>query len=208
MRRGLHDYDPTAVYRLYGDFDVLLYVGISKYPDERLNQHFDTQPWAFLIRSRSIEWRDTRREALDLERAAIEADAPLFNKALALHDYQRWHGALVWMWNSGWGLTPWRLPALARVVAVEPQFWEFMVRLFSLAEYGPGVCGDCLWEQTYKTKVRAMFGYDAENEAARDSRIYELAVAVIGAALPDCACDLHGRAETGCDECDDEWDVA
>lgn len=197
--RTIYDLDlPCAVYFLYGSHDVLLYVGISKQPDHRLKQHRETQPWAFLIESRYVEWFDTRREAMDVERRAIELDAPLFNIAMAQHDYQRWHDALVWMWNEGWGLRPWQLPALARLVGVEPRFWDVIARLYDYADQatlGPVECGDCLWQRVFRQQVRSMFGWEAENENTREPELYDIATAVVGAALPHSACDFHGGTE-------------
>lgn len=215
MRTNGHDlYERCAVYFLYGDHDILLYVGISKHPDFRLIQHYQAQPWAFLIRQRYVTWFDTRLEALDAERVAIEKDAPLFNIALADEAWQqRWHSALRWMWRDGWALTPWRLPALAHVIAAEPRFWDLIVDLHRYLDSASDWCADCLWEDRYKAKVRALAGYDAENPTAQDSRTYELAVSLVWEALPNGACAVHDL--TYIDPFDDlyddlceDWDAA
>ena len=37
--------DPTALYRLFGDADLLLYIGISDDFGRRWKEHAKTQPW-------------------------------------------------------------------------------------------------------------------------------------------------------------------
>jgi hypothetical protein len=45
----------TALYKLYGQDDALLYVGISDNPRYRWTQHARTQPWWHEVVTREIE---------------------------------------------------------------------------------------------------------------------------------------------------------
>ena len=69
----------TALYRHYDAEGALLYVGISRNPFARLDQHMSTSPWASEIASVALEWFDDRTAALNAERAAISKEIPLYN---------------------------------------------------------------------------------------------------------------------------------
>jgi predicted GIY-YIG superfamily endonuclease len=73
---------PHYVYRCYDHAGRLLYVGCTYNPVARARQHrAERGPWiAHVARTRWIVWPN-RRKALDMERLAIETEAPLFNKA-------------------------------------------------------------------------------------------------------------------------------
>lgn len=73
----------TALYRHFDDTGRLLYVGIAHDPDARAAQHRANSPWAILSSRVEIDWHDTRDEARDAERDAIQTEAPLFNIANA-----------------------------------------------------------------------------------------------------------------------------
>lgn len=63
------------------DGDVLLYVGISDSPDERMSQHSKDKWWWHLV-SR-LDWHklSSRDRAAEVERATIQSERPLFNKS-------------------------------------------------------------------------------------------------------------------------------
>ena len=71
--------DRTALYRIFGDADLLLYIGISKNFGTRWKQHAKTQPWWDEHRRMTVEWRESRPEAEEAETAAIEAEHPQYN---------------------------------------------------------------------------------------------------------------------------------
>ena len=71
--------DDTALYRIWGDADLLLYIGISDRLRSRTGSHIAGSSWMdFAVRS-TIERYPTRAVALDAEEAAIKAERPLFN---------------------------------------------------------------------------------------------------------------------------------
>jgi predicted GIY-YIG superfamily endonuclease len=70
----------TALYRIRGEADVLLYIGISNHLSMRWNHHQAHQPWWDELRSLTVEWYDWRSEAEDAEKAAILAEQPKYNK--------------------------------------------------------------------------------------------------------------------------------
>ncbi|WP_159030386.1 GIY-YIG nuclease family protein [Streptomyces sp. CB01201] len=70
---------PTALYRLRGQDNSLLYVGISDAPKRRLKDHAGDKPWWPLVASHSIEWFPTRAHALAAEAKAIRAEQPVHN---------------------------------------------------------------------------------------------------------------------------------
>jgi predicted GIY-YIG superfamily endonuclease len=69
----------TALYRLYDADDVLLYVGISSEPKQRLKKHKWTQRWGGLIARQAVEWFDTWAAAEDAEEEAVKAERPIHN---------------------------------------------------------------------------------------------------------------------------------
>jgi len=78
-RDGLCFDKPTAVYRLYDEANVLLYVGIATKPPTRFKRHAVTQPWWCDVATREIVWRDTRIDAQREEDVAIASEHPLYN---------------------------------------------------------------------------------------------------------------------------------
>lgn len=70
---------PCFLYRLYGDHDVLLYVGISVSALGRLGEHLTEKSWAVDVRRTTIEAYDDRAAAAAAEVAAIKAERPLHN---------------------------------------------------------------------------------------------------------------------------------
>lgn len=69
----------TALYRIRGEADLLLYIGISNGLAIRWNGHQSVQPWWDEVRLITVEWYETRTEAEDAEKAAILAEQPKYN---------------------------------------------------------------------------------------------------------------------------------
>ena len=69
----------TALYRIWGKDDQLLYVGISKSALGRLGQHLTEKTWSADIANVTIETFPTRELAAAAEVAAIKAEKPLHN---------------------------------------------------------------------------------------------------------------------------------
>lgn len=71
--------DVTTLYRFYNDLGHLLYVGISANMSSRLGQHRRTKvDWAD-VSDIKLEHFTSRDAALAAERAAIQAEGPLWN---------------------------------------------------------------------------------------------------------------------------------
>ena len=71
--------EQTALYRLYGADEALLYIGVSKHFGVRWQKHAATKPWWGEVRSQTIQWFGTRDEALDAEALAIFGEQPRHN---------------------------------------------------------------------------------------------------------------------------------
>jgi hypothetical protein len=71
---------PTAVYRIYDNADVLLYVGISFTPKTRWRSHTSATWWPRVHRH-TVEWYPDRPTARAVELAVIHADQPVGNIA-------------------------------------------------------------------------------------------------------------------------------
>lgn len=71
--------EPVAVYRLYGEADLLLYVGhtISLY--SRLRQHAESQFWWSDVRAIRFDYFDSIESARVAEQAAIDVGTPKHN---------------------------------------------------------------------------------------------------------------------------------
>ena len=77
--------EETALYRVYGEADLLLYIGISNDFGRRWKQHAKRQPWWAEMRRLAVdEWFDSRPEAEEAETAAIKAEKPKYNKQHAV----------------------------------------------------------------------------------------------------------------------------
>lgn len=71
----------TTLYRLFGQQDELLYVGIASNPGRRFEQHAKDKPWWSDVERVTLEHRKDRKEALAAESAAIAAEQPRYNIA-------------------------------------------------------------------------------------------------------------------------------
>lgn len=69
----------TGLYRIYDHDMRLLYVGISDYPQHRIQTHSNTAPWWMLAQLESLEWLETRKQAESAEQRAARFEGPLYN---------------------------------------------------------------------------------------------------------------------------------
>ena len=81
----LFEVEKTALYRHYDRSDDLLYVGISTCAVTRLSAHARSSDWFSLISNVSIEWYDSRSDALDAECLAIFMERPRFNTIASMN---------------------------------------------------------------------------------------------------------------------------
>jgi ribosome-binding protein aMBF1 (putative translation factor) len=72
--------EETALYRIFGEADLLLYIGISKSFGQRWKKEAADFTWWAERRRMTVEWLDSRPEAEDAEQAAIKAEHPKYNK--------------------------------------------------------------------------------------------------------------------------------
>jgi predicted GIY-YIG superfamily endonuclease len=70
---------PHALYRFFDRADVLLYVGISASLPTRIAKHRNLKPWWTDVRNITVEYYDTRDEAIAAETEAIKSEKPLYN---------------------------------------------------------------------------------------------------------------------------------
>lgn len=70
----------TALYRLYNASGELLYIGISKHPELRFEEHrMAGACWVVDVARRDFTWHLSRPEALAAEKAAIQSERPRYN---------------------------------------------------------------------------------------------------------------------------------
>jgi predicted GIY-YIG superfamily endonuclease len=91
--------EPTALYRVWGKADLLLYIGISKDFGARWKQHAKQQPWwDEMKRLTADEWFDSRDKAETAETAAIRAENPKYNIAKTQQPTQpTWDSLSLWV---------------------------------------------------------------------------------------------------------------
>lgn len=75
----------TALYRAYAPADRLLYIGVAKDFGVRWHRHASAKPWWSETRRLTVDWYDTRDEALDAEALAIFTEQPEHN---VMHRHQ------------------------------------------------------------------------------------------------------------------------
>lgn len=73
------DHCRTALYRLFDEAGVLLYIGISHQPDTRFEQHSKAKEWWPQVARREVQWFDDRPSAAAAEAAAIRSEDPEHN---------------------------------------------------------------------------------------------------------------------------------
>lgn len=71
----------TAIYRLFGAEDNLLYVGVAKNPEARWRDHRSAKPWWLEVQRKTVDWYPTRLAALVAEAEAIRDECPVYNLA-------------------------------------------------------------------------------------------------------------------------------
>src|SRR5437764_11236233 len=72
--------DGIALYRVFGEADLLLYIGISNNFGRRWKEHAKKQPWWGEMRRLAVDcWYPSRVEAEEAETAAIQAESPKYN---------------------------------------------------------------------------------------------------------------------------------
>ncbi|MER5461640.1 GIY-YIG nuclease family protein [Streptomyces sp. NPDC002668] len=69
----------TAVYRMFDAKDRLLYIGISSAPTKRWVQHSVDKEWWNEAARFTLDWRESRAEALHVEAEAIKGEKPIHN---------------------------------------------------------------------------------------------------------------------------------
>ncbi|MDC0644025.1 hypothetical protein OAP32_00445 [Crocinitomicaceae bacterium] len=70
----------TALYRHFDRNGVLLYIGISMSAMARMCQHnHASYMWTDDIATMTIDWLESREQALEAEKAAIIAEKPMYN---------------------------------------------------------------------------------------------------------------------------------
>jgi hypothetical protein len=83
--------EPTAVYRLVGSDESLLYVGISNQPRVRWQQHALDKPWWPDVADKHTTWYPDRSQAEDEEDRAILAESPRYNVRAPARDPETVH---------------------------------------------------------------------------------------------------------------------
>lgn len=71
----------TALYRHLDSSGGLLYVGISFSVVRRTGEHRRDRSWWSEVASITLEWFDSREDAIEAERKAIESESPRYNIA-------------------------------------------------------------------------------------------------------------------------------
>ncbi|WP_392971102.1 hypothetical protein [Streptomyces sp. LN245] len=69
----------TALYRLYDAEHDLLYIGISRKPDERFKAHDHTHPWWHLVKYVDLTWFECFTAASQAEKGAQLSERPPYN---------------------------------------------------------------------------------------------------------------------------------
>ncbi|MFJ2752689.1 hypothetical protein [Streptomyces sp. NPDC087297] len=75
----LHPSRPTALYRLFGEADELLYVGIAYNPEERWRAHAGSKYWWPDVVRGTVEWHATRPAAEAAESCALRSERPRYD---------------------------------------------------------------------------------------------------------------------------------
>jgi hypothetical protein len=71
--------EPTALYRLYDAGHDLLYIGISRKPDDRFKAHDHTHSWWHLVTYVDLTWFDNFQAAGKAEKSAQLSERPPYN---------------------------------------------------------------------------------------------------------------------------------
>jgi predicted GIY-YIG superfamily endonuclease len=71
----------TALYRLFDANGTLLYLGISRNPENRWKLHSDRQTWWHHVAEKTVEWYPSRTEAEAAEARLTAEELPLYDRA-------------------------------------------------------------------------------------------------------------------------------
>ncbi|MGW3308339.1 GIY-YIG nuclease family protein [Streptomyces sp. NPDC001073] len=198
----VHPGEPTALYHLYDASERLLYVGISRNPENRWGQHARQKYWWPAVARRTVEWCDSRAAAQSAEATAIEREQPLYD------DSSRQ--------GAGWNVPTTRDPQEATDVARATAFIEEDIRtcvfpvwsqLPSRAELATRYAlsrtavDSALWSTTSVTPLgRSWFVCGTEKfpteEHRRHGKVYALALLHFGDS-PFTAHELVERTRVG-----------
>lgn len=78
--------EQTALYRLFGSADELLYIGISSRFGQRWREHARAQPWWPEVERQTVDWFASRELAAAAEAQAIKSEGPRYNVVHAPRD--------------------------------------------------------------------------------------------------------------------------
>lgn len=70
---------PVALYRFRNDARELLYIGITRRPEARWDEHAAEKPWWGEVQDMTIEWHPDRLSAATAEAKAIIDERPRYN---------------------------------------------------------------------------------------------------------------------------------
>ena len=97
-----------VLYRCYARHKVLLYVGITNHPEERLAQHRADKPWWKYVDHITLQNYPSRKHLIEAEAVAIREENPTFNivKPVGVYAERRNYGrqcARLWPEASNFG---------------------------------------------------------------------------------------------------------
>lgn len=90
----MNNHKPHAVYRIFGENGLLLYVGCSFAPLGRLKNHERFKAWAQSIRSVTLTWYPDKKSGLTAEKIAIQTEFPewnVYDSFTPKRSCSRWH---------------------------------------------------------------------------------------------------------------------
>lgn len=74
----------TALYRLFDAEGVLLYAGIAAFPEARWREHAGIKPWWHLVADKTVDWFETRIEALLEEARVTREEGPKYDQSFRI----------------------------------------------------------------------------------------------------------------------------
>lgn len=174
--------EPTALYRIWGHHDLLLYVGIGRRPGDRISAHRRQRAWWRWVDDYEWQWYPTRSKALAAESKAIRTEHPVFNI-----DQNK---TLDPMWEHIASyhdpISPRDFGKFVTMVRLEPRLREMFQRATLWCPSGR--CPEDSWPYI-KRALREIVGYLADDqsvESLRTAEAYQTAAEVLYRALPKC----------------------
>lgn len=180
----------TALYRYFDADELLLYVGISKQPINRLGQHRQDKSWWEQISTVRIERYRTRAEALDAERDAIINECPIYNIVHNGRHAQR-------VGRAGCSAAP-VSPALTKATAYDARVSALLLLADAIAEtheQDEDFCANAYWYGAHldpglRDAVCALTGWSAIHWSSdhwmRSKEAYDAVYGATYDRLPDC----------------------